>query len=246
MVFGNANHPGIAGLKELVHPEHDMPWDVLPNAKTIIAYFMPFREEIAESNRKGRLSSEEWAKAYEKTNAFLYEMNDKLIAWLAEQDISAAVSPAAGMYDDSVLKSRWSQRHIAYYCGLGTFGINNMLITKEGCCGRISTVITDLDVEFDPVIEEEYCLFKRDGSCGACVRRCPTQALTENGYDRWKCNEICDENAAVHVGYCDTPSYTLSSDNELIGSNTCGKCVVGVPCTFRIPKSAKMSEEAPK
>ncbi|MBQ4093135.1 MAG: epoxyqueuosine reductase [Firmicutes bacterium] len=224
-------------LKELVHPDHDMPQNVLPGAKTIIAYFMPFREEIGNTNKEGRLSSVEWAKAYEKTNAFLYSMNDELIAFLGERGICAAVSSEAGMYDDTILKSKWSQRHIAYYCGLGTLGINNMLITEAGCCGRISTVVTDLDVEHNDVINEEYCLFKRNGSCGACIRRCPVNALTEKGYDRRKCNGLCDENAAVHVGYCDTPSYTLSTDNDLVGSNTCGKCLIGVPCTYRIPKS---------
>lgn len=235
--FGDATLPELARLKELVHPEHDMPEDVLSGAKTIVAYFMPFRKEIGDTNKGGRLSSKEWAMAYEKTNAFFNEMNDALIVFLAENGARAAVSPAAGSYDNAILRSKWSQRHLAYYCGLGTFGKNNMLITEQGCCGRIGTVVTDLVVAHDHRIETEYCPYQRDGSCGACIKHCPVGALTAEGYNPKLCDGMCDENGAVHVGYCEKPSYQLeNSETGLIGSNVCGKCVAGMPCTYRIPK----------
>lgn len=234
--FGDAALPDLERLKELVHPDHDMPQQVLLGAKTIIAYFIPFRQEIGDSNNEGRLSSKDWAMAYEKTNAVINELNKALIHFLAEKGVRCAVSASAGSYDNELLRSKWSQRHLAYFCGLGTFGKNNMLITEQGCCGRISTLVTDLDVPHDYPIEEEYCLYKRDGSCGKCIRRCPAQALTKEGYDAKKCNGMCDENAAVHVGYADTPSYQLeNAEGELIGSNVCGKCVTGMPCTYQIP-----------
>ncbi|MBQ2764514.1 MAG: epoxyqueuosine reductase [Firmicutes bacterium] len=233
--FGNAELPEYDDLKRIIHPDHGTPKEILPTAKTVIAYFLPLRKEIGDTNKGDRLSSADWAKAYEKTNAFFYEFNDTLVAWLKEQGYDAAVSPEAGSYDDKLLLSKWSQRHIAYYCGLGTFGINNMLITEAGCCGRVSTVVTSLQVTHDYPVSEQYCLYKKDGSCGACVKHCPVGALSFEGYDRYKCNSLCDENAAVHVGYCETPSYSLSSDTELIGSNTCGKCVTVMPCTYGIP-----------
>jgi epoxyqueuosine reductase QueG len=31
--------------------------------------------------------------------------------------------------------SNWSERHIAYACGLGTFGLSRGIITKRGMCG---------------------------------------------------------------------------------------------------------------
>lgn len=233
--FGDATLPEYAALKKLICPEHGTPAEVLPGAKTVIAYFMPFRREIGDSNKEGRLSSVVWAKAYEKTNAFLYELNGALVEYLGELGYRGAISPDAGSYDDRLLLSKWSQRHIAYYCGLGTLGINNMLITEAGCCGRVSTVVTDLEVDHDKPLTTEYCLYKRDGSCGACVKHCPVGALSVDGYDRFRCNGLCDENAAVHVGYCDTPSYQLDSDADLIGTNCCGKCVTVMPCTYKIP-----------
>ena len=45
------------------------------------------------------------------------------------------------------LISDWSHRHVAVIAGLGKFGLNNMLITDNGCCGRVGSFITDLKIE---------------------------------------------------------------------------------------------------
>ena len=64
---------------------------------------------------------------------------------------------------------------VARACGLlagvGTFGINHMLITETGCCGRGGSVVTDMELDPTPMLQEELCLFRRDGSCGACAKR---------------------------------------------------------------------------
>ncbi|MDO4542240.1 MAG: epoxyqueuosine reductase [Bacillota bacterium] len=235
VAFGNAQNPDIAVLRKVAHSQHILPWELLPEAKTIIAFFFPFTKEIADSNKKDRLSSEEWAMAYEKTNAALISLCRDLVSFLQARGYRAAFPQEAFQYDETILQSLWSQRHIAYFCGLGAFGHNNMLITEAGACGRIGTVVTDLEVEYDAVIKEEYCGFKAEGACGACIKRCPVGALTPKGYEPRLCNSLCDENAAVHRGYgC---SYVLAdSGKEVAGSNTCGKCVVGLPCTLKIPK----------
>lgn len=235
VAFGDATQGEIAQLRQLVHPEHVLPREILPTGKTIIAYFFPFTKDIGNSNKGGRFSSREWAMAYEKTNAALGDLATALIAYLAEKGAQAAVTPEATRYDEKLLKSKWSQRHIAYFCGLGTLGKNNMLITQAGCCGRIGTIVTDLELTPDPLIKEEYCLYKQDSNtCGACIQRCPSQALTPEGYDRKLCNNLCAENANLHIGY--GSSYTLDqADQAIVGTNTCGKCVVGLPCTYRKP-----------
>lgn len=235
VAFGDANHQDFSKLRQVAHREHIMPWEVLPQAKTIVAYFFPFNKEIGNSNRRERLSSKEWAMAYEKTNAALGDLAKDLVDFLKAQGYKAAFTQEAFQYDTAILQSRWSQRHVAYLSGLGTFGLNNMLITKKGTCGRIGTVVTDLDVETDKVIAKEYCTFKAKGACRACIKRCPAGALTTQGYDPRLCDTLCTENAKVHVGY--GSSYTLSDSGEAVdGTNTCGKCMVGVPCTFGIPK----------
>ena len=66
-----------------------------------------------------------------------------------------------------------------------------MLITKTGCCGRYSTIVTNLDVQADSPLEEEYCLYKKNGTCGVCVQHCPSGALTFDGFNRYKCYDVC-------------------------------------------------------
>jgi epoxyqueuosine reductase QueG len=84
--------------------------------------------------------------------------------------------------------------------------------------GRYFSVITTLPLTPDPVITEERCLFKRDVSCGLCVKRCPANALTEEGFDRFRCLERCLVNDALYPG-----------------ADVCGKCAVSLPCSHEIP-----------
>jgi len=236
--FGNARHPRIAELKTWVQENHVLPSEVLPEAQTIITYFFPLKEAIGKSNIPGRLSSKEWAMAYEKTNATLGELGSALAQFLNEKGYKSVVPAEAVQYDERILMSKWSQRHLAWLSGLGTFGINNMFITEAGTCGRLGSILTALELTVDGPLEEEYCLYKVDGSCGLCIDRCPVQALTTTSYDRFKCNSLCAENAKVHIGY--GSSYTLEDTGAtFLGTNTCGKCVVGVPCTYRYPKVKK-------
>ena len=229
--FADASHPYIKNLKKLIGPEHLLPEDVLPGATVVVACFVPFSEELAGTNRlENPYASEEWAKAYEVTNAMLKELNQSLIDFIAGYGFQGAVTPEAFTFDQKKLKSNWSHRHLAYAAGLGTFGINNMLLTRAGGCGRYTTVVTDLEVEPDSVCEEELCLYKKDGSCGVCVHHCPARALTVEGYDRKKCYEVLRMNAQRYTQF-GTSYVNEKGKANSGGSEVCGKCVVYTPCT---------------
>ncbi|MPM15299.1 Epoxyqueuosine reductase [bioreactor metagenome] len=233
--FADANHPDFPKLRELVHPEHEMPWDVLSGAKIVIACFVPFTEKIAGGNAGEGLASSDWALCYEETNAMFPRLNGRIISLLKENGYRAAVSKEASVFDREKITSRWSQRHVARLAGLGTFGLNNMLITEMGCCGRLCTVVTDLDAEPDQPIAEEYCLYKRKGACMACVRRCPTGALTEEGFRRNVCFARCRENAKVYTQFGNSYASAAGREAEDSGSEVCGKCLVKLPCTMKKP-----------
>ncbi len=228
-LVGFADVSGFADLKVIVSQDHGMPVDVLEDASIVVAYYVPFLKDMADTNKTEGLASEEWARAYEETNTMLGEINNYLIAELEKKGYKAAVHPESKVFVKEKLISNWSQRHIAYKAGLGTFGMNNMLITEKGCCGRYSTVITNLDVEPDHPQTEERCSFKFDGSCGACIKRCPMEALTPEGFDRYRCYEKCLENAAVYTSF--GSSYSTEGEPS-VGSEICGKCVAGMPCAF--------------
>lgn len=231
--FADAKHPDISQLKALVSEQHAMPEEVIKNATIIIAYFVPFTKELASTNKApGYVASPEWAKTYEETNTMFGELNQYLIATIKELGFDAGISPEASTFNQEKLISNWSQRHLARIAGLGTFGINNMLITKKGCCGRYSTVVTTLDVTPDTPLKEEYCLYKSKGICGKCVENCPSGALTFDGYDREKCYKVCKKNAQLYKDFGSSYLTENSSESNSVGSEVCGKCVVNVPCSF--------------
>ena len=224
--FAAADSPYIQKLPELISSTHGLPQQVMADARLVIAYYVPFTRALAVSNNTGtEYASEQWALAYEQTNEMFGRLNSYIIDRLTECGYKGAVHPAAGTFDHRNLISDWSFRHFAYAAGLGTFGLNNMLITPKGCCGRYNTIITNLDAEPDRPMQQELCLYKRNKSCGICMRNCPAKAITESDYDRHKCYEVLSRNAKLYkTASC---SYEGSS-----GSEVCGKCVTGSPCAF--------------
>lgn len=44
--------------------------------------------------------------------------------------------------------SNWSERHVAFVCGLGTFGLSKGLITEKGIAGRLGSLI--VSEKFEP------------------------------------------------------------------------------------------------
>jgi len=209
-------------LKHTVSAGHFLPHDILPDAKSIISFFIPFQERIVESNIKGVMASEEWAAAYSRTNDLIAAVSDNIEILMTQNGWKTGKIPATHNFDTENLISNWSHRHIAYIAGLGTFGINNMLITKNGCCGRFGSIIVNYELPEDKThTTSEKCLNKLNGSCGICQRKCIVNAFENNAYDRHKCYEQCLKNAEYHakIGYADV----------------CGKCLASLPCSTKEP-----------
>ena len=224
--IARADDPLFAKLKDIISPTHALPGELVPGAKSVIAFFVPFAESVVKSNIAGEWSSAEWMAAYEDTNALIVDLSQHLFDVIMAAGYRASNLPPTYNYDEKNLRSDWSHRSVAYIAGVGTFGVNHMLITSAGCCGRIGSVITDLELESTPMLEQELCLFKRDGSCGACMRRCVTGAFSREG-----------DEVGFNVRACNAQIYGKAYPNrQLPGSDTCGKCMVGVPCSTKAPK----------
>lgn len=117
--------------------------------------------------------------------------------------------------------------------------MNNVVTCTHGLPTDVlsnASIVTNLNVEPDSPLEDEYCLYKKNGNCGICAKHCPSNALTLDGYNRQKCYAILQKNAEV---YTDGSSYTDESGEQSnsIGSEVCEKCVVNTPCTFFYQKS---------
>lgn len=214
--FASAASPLFRKLQELVTENHYLPQDYLPNATTVVSYFLPFTRNVGQSNVPHDVSSPLWVQSYLNANVIAAQINEHLVDMLQQQGIAACIPHDAGMISMEIPRSRWSQRHVAYIAGHGTFGLNNMLISDKGSVGRYFSIITCLDVPADPLVQEERCLFKKNGTCKLCVQRCFAGALAEDGFDRFKCLEQCMKNEAIYPG-----------------ADVCGKCVVELPCSHR-------------
>jgi epoxyqueuosine reductase len=75
----------------------------------------------------------------------------------------------------------FSQRHAAVRAGLGEFGLSGLVITPQyGPRVRYVSVITEADMEPDPLLGEKVCLRgKCGGSAGpSCQQKCANKAIS--------------------------------------------------------------------
>jgi epoxyqueuosine reductase QueG len=230
--FAAADDPLFEELKSVVVETHSVPRELLKSARTVISFFLPFAKSVAATNIKERLSSPEWALSYVETNQLIKQLSQHMAEVFAEGGEEVVAIPATHNWIEDKLVSNWSHRHVAYIAGLGKFGLNNMLITDKGCSGRIGSLITSAVIEPDKRNDAEACLFKFDGSCKRCVKKCVNESLFEDSFDRFRCYAQLLENVKEHknVGYADV----------------CGKCLAAVPCTHTNPVKLKLKAQEKK
>lgn len=196
----------------------------LPAAKSVISFFLPFSDIVKSSNAIDRFEpSIEWLHGRWEGQMVI----NKLSQYLVDELVAAgfqAVAPSLDArfkgfrnHNGLPMTSSWSERHVAFISGLGTFGLSKGLITERGIAGRFGSVVTNAEFEELPrkyTEPYEYCV-----KCGACAVRCPAEAITiENGKDQIVCQVFVE---ATRTKY--KPMYG------------CGKCQVDVPCQSGIP-----------
>ena len=137
--------------------------------------------------------------------------------------------------------SNWSERHVAYISGLGTFSLSKGIITEKGMAGRLISLVTDAALPPTPRAYTElyeYCIL-----CGACARRCPVGAIvTERGMEAGKahrpCSDYQDEMARRFA-----PRYGCDTLREKYAPRFgCGKCQVGIPCEDKNPAALRRGQ----
>ena len=224
VAVASADDPLFEKLKEVVDPEHAVPRDLLPEARSVIVFFLPFQPWVGKKNDKAEpFAARSWAESYVTTNKLIASINDCLRIRLKELGREACVTPATHNFDREKLVSHWSHKHLAYIARLGTFGHNSLLITDAGCCGRLGSLVTDMALPPTERPGKEHCLTKAGKRCLVCVKKCKYGALHETHFDRYACYKQCMRNESH---YTDLPLVDV-----------CGKCGCGLPCSHRIPSS---------
>lgn len=217
VAFVNAAHPDFQRLKSEIDPDHFLPGDLLPGARSVISFFVPFHRDVILDNAGSGIASRGWALAYIETNTLIGDICATLGRLLHGHGYDATWELPTHNFDPVRLVSRWSHKSIAVIAGLGSFGLHQMVITDAGCAGRFGSVVTSADLEPSGLPARQRCRYVTDGGCKGCVKRCPVGALREDSFDRQRCYDRCLE---VDRYYSD-----------LGLTDVCGKCATG-PCAL--------------
>lgn len=200
---------------------------------SVICYLLPQTEATRRDQRaQTAVPAERWA----RSRFHGEEFNCALRLHLAEQ-LSAAGFPAVAperldgfAYRQSErfgLASNWSERHTAWIAGLGTFGLSDGLITRAGKAVRFGSVVVRMELEATPrpyAGHQDWCLWYAQGSCGACMGRCPIGAISAAGHDKPKCFDYIRNVTTPYV-----------REHYGTGATPCGLCQVKIPCEARLP-----------
>jgi len=208
-----------------------LPREWLPQSKTVISFFLPFTEAVRKGNSRDMLwPSEEWLHGRIEGQAFLNTLCRHVQSELIRAGYISLVPSLEERFwaktrfdhadrndENTIFTSNWSERHVAFVCGLGTFGLSKGLITQKGIAGRFGSIITELALSPDKRDYEsiyEYC-----SMCGACAKNCPVHAISlEKGKNHAICSRFLAETGEKYK-----PRFG------------CGKCQVKVPCESCIP-----------
>jgi epoxyqueuosine reductase QueG len=210
----------------------------LPVTISVISYILPITYETRLSLRKEtQVASLRWNHTRWQGQELMDELVKYMVGLLEELGNNAVAPDKQGYFKvqlmpDGLRKSNWSQRHIAYAAGLGTFSLNDGFITPKGIAMRCGSIVCDVALPPSPRLYENHlanCLFYSDGSCRRCIERCPSGAVTENGHDKVKCHEF------LMTGQKELLQ-KLGRFQGYIGRYIgCGLCQTKVPCEAGIP-----------
>lgn len=231
MKIGNAEDPLFLKLKEPsgIGSHFLLPVEWLPQAKSVLTFFFPFSKKVCESNKKIEIwPSSEWLHSRIEGQKFINEFilylqkeirSNGYLSIVPSLDerfwAKTEINPST-CHPEASYTSNWSERHVAYICGLGTFGLSKGLITERGMAGRLASLITNLKVE--PTIRKYNGIYDFCINCGACMKNCPAGAITKKGKDHTICSAFLNK--------------TLDKYRPRYG---CGKCQTGVPCEHGTP-----------
>ena len=186
--FGAADDEYFKSLKKpsAIGEHFLLPKEWLLQSKTVISFFLPFSEVVKKGNKRDMLwPSEEWLHGRIEGQAFINKLcihlksvlinagYNSIVPSLDERFWMKAEFNKDSPHSEVSFTSNWSERHVAFACGLGTFGLSKGLITKRGIAGRFGSILTELYLQPDTRDYEdvyEYC-----SKCGHVCKKLSSQ-----------------------------------------------------------------------
>lgn len=241
--FASGDDPLFKRYKQIIGRFHFTPQEIFdltfgqskqPRRLSVISWVLPASEDIRKSNRKeNKYPSLLWAHARDFGEQFNIKLRNHLSSLLKKEGYKA-VAPMNSRHWKRLKSARvgwasnWSERHAAFACGLGAFGLSDGLITAKGKAIRVGSVVTDLPLKPSDKIYPHHqanCLYYFNNTCETCATRCPAGAITSKGHDKDKCFEYI--RGSVLRDKCAEYGVKITG---------CGLCQTKVPCEFEIPK----------
>ncbi len=203
---------------------------------SVVSWVLPASEDTCGSNRREKqFPSKLWAYTRKYGEACNDALRNHVVHFLEDlgyATVAPSILPPFQYIQDEKVgwASPWSERHVAYTCGLGTFSLSDGFITPKGIAVRLGSVVTLL--KLTPVEKKyrhyrENCLQFRNEKCGKCIKRCPAGAITEKGHDKNRCHDYL-RSEVLTAKYSE---YGLKTP-----PHSCGLCQTDVPCEFEIPR----------
>jgi len=238
----DGDDPIFARYKGIIGSHHLTPREALANVEDttscqptirVVSWILPITRDTRESNAAMTAEpSRRWVHTRHYGEIFNDNLRRDVQRFLRDSGVSATAPAISDRFH--VLRgapggptSSWSERHIAYAAGLGTFGLCDGFLTPVGKAMRCGSVVVSLDLPPTPRRFKSHvsaCPYLVDGSCGECIKRCPVGAIGPDGHDKAKCQAFQEE--------------TLLPLRERYGVSItgCGLCQTGVPCESGLPK----------
>ena len=201
---------GVADVRNFENPEYagNSPLEIMEDARSVLVLGVAVPRGSIESLPKGRA---EYTNTLMAGTATLRVIAFRLARLIEKEGYKATIVPTEGSEfgywyaDRETLMADMSIKYAAYCAGLGTYGINHLLITDEfGPRVRMTAIVTDAPLKgpegpLRPLLNEDC------KSCMKCVEACPAAAFTADG-------EIHRERCAEYMF-------------QALGGLRCGLCV---------------------
>ena len=198
------------------------PKNIYRPGNTVITYFIPYAEEITESNQGGGQVSEQGRRASIESAWLSMKINRTIRQTLNIIGRLSSILNTQLDWDEEKRQPAWSHKLSAYVSGMAELGPAGSIHTKAGFGGCCNSVITDgkFTKASEPYGQEKLekiyqqiladCCYEgaQNVSCTKeMIDACPGHAISENGIDRAKCQQYCK-----------------TIDEYIPSPDVCGKC----------------------
>ncbi len=219
--------------------EGQHPADFIPDARSVISFAMPVLPAVLDApallaERDSESVPPEARKpyydvVYGRVGHVLHDHHLEFIGQMIGQLLltrgyDAMIFPTSGVHPRVGNKSKaqiWSEaplryssgpfshRHAATRAGLGEFGYNNVVLTREfGPRQRFNSVVTNARLQADPLLDKPVCLRDR---CGLCLKACVMNCIFRRTDDAHKDYRSLESDDSSRI-FIDTPSKSIPLD----------------------------------